>query len=63
MKSLYFLDNYIYIYRVIFEADPSVIAGRVAMKGADNDVPLSEQTISQALQTAKEQIARSLLKS
>jgi hypothetical protein len=32
------------------------------MKGADGDIPLSEQTISQALQTAKEQITRTLLK-
>jgi hypothetical protein len=48
---------------VILEADSAVIANRVAMKGADSDIPLSEQTISQALQTAKEQITRSLLKS
>jgi len=47
---------------IILEADPAVIAQRVAMKGADTDIPLSEQTISQALQSAKEQIARSLLK-
>jgi len=48
---------------IILESDPSVIASRVAMKGADSDIPLSEQTISQALQNAREQIARSLLKS
>jgi len=48
---------------VILESDPMVIAQRVAMKGADSDIPLSEQTISQALQSAREQIARSLLKS
>eukprot|EP01118_Nematostelium_gracile_P019235 TRINITY_DN884_c0_g1_i1.p1 TRINITY_DN884_c0_g1~~TRINITY_DN884_c0_g1_i1.p1 ORF type:complete len:190 (+),score=59.75 TRINITY_DN884_c0_g1_i1:112-681(+) len=48
---------------IILEADPIVIAQRVSMKGADSDIPLSEQTISQALQSAKEQIARSLLKS
>jgi len=48
---------------IILESDPMVIAQRVAMKGADSDLPLSEQTISQALQSAKEQIAKSLLKS
>ncbi|KAJ7292333.1 hypothetical protein O6H91_04G058100 [Diphasiastrum complanatum] len=47
---------------IILETDSHVIAGRVAMRGADADVPLSEQTISQALATAKEHLARSLLK-
>merc|ERR550532_1636215 len=47
---------------VILETDPTVIAGRVAMRGADSDVPLSEQTFSQAFASAKEQLARSLLK-
>jgi len=47
---------------IILESDANVIAGRVAMRGADADVPLSEQTISQALATAKEHFARSLLK-
>eukprot|EP00850_Spirogloea_muscicola_P016322 SM000131S26752 [mRNA] locus=s131:294984:296305:+ [translate_table: standard] len=47
---------------IILENDPNVIAGRVAMRGADTDLPLSEQTISQALATAKEHLARSLLK-
>mmetsp|Transcript_15016 Transcript_15016/g.21004 ORF Transcript_15016/g.21004 Transcript_15016/m.21004 type:complete len:174 (+) Transcript_15016:85-606(+) len=48
---------------IILESDPSIIANRVAMKEANSDIPLSEQTISQALQSAREQIARSLLKS
>ncbi|CAM6097510.1 unnamed protein product [Calypogeia fissa] len=43
---------------IILECDANVIAGRVAMRGADADVPLSEQTISQALATAKEHLAR-----
>ncbi|CAM6127694.1 unnamed protein product [Calypogeia fissa] len=43
---------------IILECDGNVIAGRVAMRGADADVPLSEQTISQALATAKEHLAR-----
>lgn len=46
---------------IILETEPSVIASRVAMRGADADLPLSEQTISQALATAKEHLARSLL--
>ncbi|CAI5464017.1 unnamed protein product [Closterium sp. Yama58-4] len=47
---------------VILETEPTVIANRVAMRGADADLPLSEQTISQALATAKYHLARSLLK-
>jgi len=47
---------------IILESDANTIASRVAMRGADSDVPLSEQTISQALATAKEHFARSLLK-
>lgn len=47
---------------MILEFDANVIAGRVAMRGADADVPLSEQTLSQALASAKEHLARSLLK-
>ncbi|KAJ3268383.1 Coatomer subunit zeta-1 [Borealophlyctis nickersoniae] len=48
---------------IILESDPSVIASRVTKKGADGDnVPLSEQTIAQALRTAQEQFAKSLLK-
>lgn len=31
------------IYSIILESDANVIAGRVAMRGADADVPLSEQ--------------------
>eukprot|EP00244_Chara_vulgaris_P010228 TRINITY_DN4629_c0_g1_i2.p1 TRINITY_DN4629_c0_g1~~TRINITY_DN4629_c0_g1_i2.p1 ORF type:complete len:185 (+),score=30.28 TRINITY_DN4629_c0_g1_i2:228-782(+) len=47
---------------IILETDANVVASRVAMRGADADLPLSEQTISQALATAKETLARSLLK-
>lgn len=47
---------------IILETEANVIAGKVAMRGADADVPLSEQTISQALATAREHLARSLLK-
>jgi len=46
---------------IILETDPTVVAGRVSMRGADGEVPLSEQTFAQALASAKEQLARSLL--
>ena len=46
---------------IILETDASVIASRVSMRGSDGDVPLSEQTFAQALASAKEQLARSLL--
>lgn len=47
---------------IILETDPGVVAGRVSMRGGDGgDIPLSEQTFSQALASAKEQLARSLL--
>eukprot|EP01116_Phalansterium_solitarium_P024650 TRINITY_DN9085_c0_g1_i1.p1 TRINITY_DN9085_c0_g1~~TRINITY_DN9085_c0_g1_i1.p1 ORF type:complete len:171 (-),score=61.61 TRINITY_DN9085_c0_g1_i1:205-717(-) len=45
---------------IVLESDPSLIAQRATMKF--EDVPLSEQTISQAMGNIKEQLARSLLK-
>jgi len=47
---------------IILESEPEVIASRVSMKSAD-DTPLSEQSLSQAVSNAKDQIYRSLLKS
>lgn len=47
---------------IVLETDPNNIANRVAMRGTDADMPLGEQTLGQALQNAKEQFARSLLK-
>lgn len=47
---------------LILETDPQVVAARVSMRGADAEVPITEQTFSQALATAKEHLARSLLK-
>jgi hypothetical protein len=38
-----------------------VLESRAALRGTESDVPLAEQTISQALQNARDQIARSLL--
>jgi hypothetical protein len=49
---------------VILETDANVIANRVSMRGAEGEqaTPLAEQTLSQALATAKEQITRNLLR-
>ncbi|GLU14338.1 hypothetical protein SLE2022_309140 [Rubroshorea leprosula] len=47
---------------MILETDTSVIAGKVAIQSLDAGAPLSEQTISQALATAREHLARTLLK-
>eukprot|EP00252_Welwitschia_mirabilis_P002455 TRINITY_DN1240_c0_g1_i1.p1 TRINITY_DN1240_c0_g1~~TRINITY_DN1240_c0_g1_i1.p1 ORF type:complete len:178 (+),score=35.79 TRINITY_DN1240_c0_g1_i1:129-662(+) len=46
---------------IILETEPSVIASKVVTHGTDGGAPLSEQTISQALATAREHLARSLL--
>ncbi|XP_053564536.1 coatomer subunit zeta-1-like [Bombina bombina] len=45
---------------VILESDPQQVVHRVALRG--DDVPLTEQTVSQVLQSAKEQIKWSLLR-
>ncbi|GAY35063.1 hypothetical protein CUMW_014070 [Citrus unshiu] len=47
---------------IILETDANVIAGKVASHSVDVGAPLSEQTISQALATAREHLTRSLLK-
>ncbi|GMH36553.1 hypothetical protein BSKO_04421 [Bryopsis sp. KO-2023] len=50
---------------LILETDPQVVASRVSMRSADSpgfDVPFAEQTFSQAFASAKEHLARSLLK-
>lgn len=47
---------------IILETDATVIAGKVASNGLDSGAPFSEQTISQALATAREHLTRSLLK-
>ncbi|KAI3466796.1 hypothetical protein Pfo_023459 [Paulownia fortunei] len=48
--------------RIILETDANSIAGKVASHSIDSGAPLSEQTISQALATAREHLTRSLLK-
>ncbi|CAA3029448.1 coatomer subunit zeta-1-like [Olea europaea var. sylvestris] len=47
---------------IILETDANSIATKVASNSVDAGAPLSEQTISQALATAREHLARSLLK-
>ncbi|CAI9114361.1 OLC1v1015069C1 [Oldenlandia corymbosa var. corymbosa] len=47
---------------MILETDGSIIAGKVATHSMDDGAPLSEQTISQALATAREHLTRSLLR-
>jgi len=47
---------------MILETDPATIASRVSMRGADSDVPLAQQTLSQAFASAREQLTNSLLK-
>lgn len=41
------------MYRIILETDPSTIAGRVAMRGADNEIPLAEQVNQYLSSTAQ----------
>ncbi|XP_050232042.1 coatomer subunit zeta-1-like isoform X1 [Mercurialis annua] len=47
---------------LILEIDANVIAGKVASNSIDSGAPLSEQTLTQALATAREHLTRSLLK-
>ncbi|KAL7102717.1 hypothetical protein ACP275_08G135500 [Erythranthe tilingii] len=47
---------------IILETDATTIAGKVASHSIDSGAPLSEQTLSQALATAREHLTRSLLK-
>jgi hypothetical protein len=44
---------------LILETDSAMVTSRVQMKGAEKDVPLSEQTLSQAFQTAKQALSGS----
>nr|XP_010922389.1 coatomer subunit zeta-1 isoform X2 [Elaeis guineensis] len=57
-----FFDAVGLLLRIILETEGSVIAGKVATNGLDSAGSLTEQTISQALATAREHLARSLLK-
>uniref|UniRef100_A0A5B7AQE2 Coatomer subunit zeta n=1 Tax=Davidia involucrata TaxID=16924 RepID=A0A5B7AQE2_DAVIN len=47
---------------MILETDANIIAGKVATHSMEAGAPLSEQTITQALATAREHLTRSLLR-
>jgi len=48
---------------IIFESDPQELVSRVTMRGqAPESLPLSDQTIGQAIETARAQLTRTLLK-
>ncbi|GER26020.1 coatomer subunit zeta-1 [Striga asiatica] len=47
---------------IVLETDANTIANKVASHSVDSGAPLSEQTITQALATAREHLTRSLLK-
>ncbi|ESQ29374.1 hypothetical protein EUTSA_v10023718mg [Eutrema salsugineum] len=47
---------------IVLETDANVIAGKAGINSVDPNAPLSEQTISQALATAREHFTKSLLK-
>lgn len=47
---------------MVLETDGSIIAGKVATNNMDDGAPLSEQTIAQALATARDHLTRSLLR-
>mmetsp|Transcript_13214 Transcript_13214/g.19922 ORF Transcript_13214/g.19922 Transcript_13214/m.19922 type:complete len:186 (+) Transcript_13214:17-574(+) len=66
----YILDNIDYVLLaldehidggIIIESEPELIAERVRLHQSDDDIPLAEQTLTEALKTARDQIARSLL--
>ncbi|XP_029451014.1 coatomer subunit zeta-1 isoform X2 [Rhinatrema bivittatum] len=60
MEGLFLAVDEIVDGGVILESDPQQVVHRVALRG--DDVPLTEQTVSQVLQSAKEQIKWSLLR-
>jgi hypothetical protein len=47
---------------VILETDASIIASRVSMRGVEGEVPITEQSFTQAFASAREQISRNLLR-
>ncbi|NXX42325.1 COPZ1 protein, partial [Tricholaema leucomelas] len=59
MEGLFLAVDEIVDGGVILESDPQQVVHRVAVRG--EDVPLTEQTVSQVLQSAKEQIRWTLL--
>lgn len=63
MSMLLVIDELVDQEGVIMESEPFELAARVGQQGASfmDQVPLGEQTLSQALQTARDQITRSIL--
>eukprot|EP01100_Stratorugosa_tubuloviscum_P007888 TRINITY_DN3252_c1_g1_i1.p1 TRINITY_DN3252_c1_g1~~TRINITY_DN3252_c1_g1_i1.p1 ORF type:complete len:173 (+),score=84.95 TRINITY_DN3252_c1_g1_i1:94-612(+) len=47
---------------IILESEAAVIAQRVAMKGSDSELALTDQSLASALQQARDQFTRSFLK-
>ncbi|XP_055474295.1 coatomer subunit zeta-1 isoform X2 [Psammomys obesus] len=60
MEGLFLAVDEIVDGGVVLESDPQQVVHRAALRG--EDVPLTEQTVSQVLQSAKEQIKWSLLR-
>ncbi|OMO66220.1 hypothetical protein COLO4_30684 [Corchorus olitorius] len=60
LQGLY--DAVALLLRMILETDANVLAAKVAIQNMDVSAPLSEQTISQALASAREHLTRTLLK-
>ena len=57
------LTRHLLSLSIILESDPTILSQRVSRRESSSaDIPLSEQTLSQALQTARDQVVRSLLK-
>ncbi|KAJ6704391.1 COATOMER SUBUNIT ZETA-2-LIKE [Salix viminalis] len=56
---IYFMHSFL-LGSMILETDANVIAGKVAVNSMDPSAPLSEQTIGQALATAREHLTRTL---
>lgn len=56
------ISFYIVATRIILENDANSIVQRASLKGLEIELPLAEQTLSQAFHSAKEQLTRSLLR-
>lgn len=64
LESLFLIvDELVDQEGIIMELEPEELAARVGSKGGNfmDQVPLGEQTLGQALQTARDQITRSIL--
>ncbi len=63
MSMLLVVDELVDAEGVIIESESAELAARVGQQGTSfmDQVPLGEQTLSQALQTARDQLTRSIL--